>query len=133
MKVIAKQLAALLYNNEMLDKFQSDFHKTHSTETVLLKMYNDIKIAAVSGRYSVLVLLDLAAAFDTVDRKLLLQRPSIDFGISGMVIGHWLASHLTDRTFSVCLNNKVCAGRGGSIGTILFLLYQSFWKYHNPF
>ncbi len=56
----------------------------HSTETALIKIINYIRFNSDSGKISVLVLLDLSAAFDTVDPNILLQRLENWVGLSGM-------------------------------------------------
>ena len=66
------------------EPFQSAYRKNHSTETVLLRVQNDVRTTLDKNEAVVLVLLDLSAAFDTVDHNMLLGRLS-EFGISGTV------------------------------------------------
>ena len=89
-------------NFNLLDKFQSGFRAIHSTESALLKVYNDILLCTDSGSCAILVLLDLSAAFDTIDHDSLLQRLEHRVGLEGTVLS-WFTSYLTDRTFSVNL------------------------------
>jgi len=53
---------------------QSAYRKYHSTETAVANVYSDLLLAADQGQVSALCLLDLTAAFDTVDRELLQLR-----------------------------------------------------------
>ncbi len=74
----------------------------HSTETVLIKIINDIRFNSDSGKISVLVLLDLSAAFDTVDHNILLERLENWVGLSGMAL-KWLRSYLEGRGYYVSI------------------------------
>ena len=60
-------------NGKGSDKFQSDFRVGHSTETALLRVLDNILLAAVSSQACVLLLLDLTSAFDTVDHVILIE------------------------------------------------------------
>ncbi len=82
-KVVAKQLDAHFENNEFLDVYQSTYRKFHSTETTLTKVQSDIIGVLDSGGFVVMILLDLSAAFDTVDHSILLNRLQMDFHIGG--------------------------------------------------
>ena len=52
---------------------QSAYKKFHSTETLLVKITNDILVASNERSATVVMLIDLSAAFDTVDHDLLLK------------------------------------------------------------
>ena len=62
---------------------QSAYRAGHSTETALLKVHNDILINMNNQKVTLLVLLDLSSAFDTVDHQVLLRRLQVTFGITG--------------------------------------------------
>lgn len=72
-KVVFIQLQAFMQKNSVLEKFQSGFRSRHSTESALLRVHNDIALSVDAGNPAVLVLLDLTAAFDTVDHAVLLS------------------------------------------------------------
>jgi len=69
---------------------QSEFRPSHSTETAVLRVLSDILLAIDRGDLSALILLDLTAAFDTVDHDILLQRQK-SFGINDIVL-QWFQS-----------------------------------------
>ena len=121
----------LLTLNNCLDNFQSGFRADYSTETALAKVTSDIRLNTDSGKSSILVLLDLSAAFEPVDHTILLQRLEHWVGFTGVVIS-WLKSYLFDRSFPVSVGNcssastsLICRVPQGSIlGPLLFNLYM---------
>ena len=65
-------------------------------ETALTKVSSDIIMVADRGDAPLLALLDLSAAFDTVDHGILLQRLHISHHINGQALD-WFRSYLTGR------------------------------------
>ena len=76
----------------MNESLQSAYKKHHSCETALLRVQNDILKSIDDKQCVVLLLLDLSAAFDTVDHKILLHRLRSRFGIKGKALS-WLQSY----------------------------------------
>ena len=73
-KVVAHRLADHLSTNNLYEQHQSAYRKYHGTETALLKVQNDI-LRELDGKRGVfLILLDLSAAFDTIDHDILFKR-----------------------------------------------------------
>ena len=71
-KAAAHQLTSHILNNDLGEVLESAYKKLHSTKTTLLRVQNYILRAIDSRRSVILVLLDLSAAFDTVDHSILL-------------------------------------------------------------
>jgi len=131
-RLVCQQLVSFLEENKLLPNLQSAYRKHHSTETVLLKVVLDILQAADSGQVSLLCLLDLSAAFDTVDHNVLIDRLQKSYGLNGTVLS-WIQSFVHDRTQSVVVGGEMstksevkCGVPQGSVlGPILFLLYTA--------
>ncbi len=75
-RVVFNQLSLFLSQYNKLDAKQSGFRSGHSTETTLLSVTEALRIAKADSKSSVLILLDLSAAFDTVNHHILLSPPS---------------------------------------------------------
>jgi len=129
-KVVVKRLVTYLVENGLCDPLQSAYKEGHSTETALVKVLNDVLVAIDEKDSVVLVLIDLSAAFDTIDHKLLLWTLEHRLGIKGQVLA-WIKSYLTNRRQRVVING-VCSEehvlscgvpQGSVLGPILFSMY----------
>jgi hypothetical protein len=131
-RIIQKRLCIHLNSFNSITPFQSAYRRFHSTETALLKIQNDLLLSANEQKTSALILLDLSAAFDTIDHSILLSRLTSFYGISGSALD-LIRSYLTDRTQSVLVNNcfsppaPILTGvpQGSVLGPLLFSLYTS--------
>ncbi|KAI2664935.1 hypothetical protein H4Q32_003256 [Labeo rohita] len=102
-KVVASHLQDHLKHN-IFKKFQSGFRSAHNTETALATVTNVLLITADAGSPSLLVLLDLSAAFDTVDHGILLNRLHHSIGLNS--VSRWFESYLTDRSEFVAMGSS---------------------------
>ena len=94
------------------------------TETALLEVLDGVYTAADDKQISVLISLDLSAAFDTIDHLLLIKRLQLEFGVSDTVL-EWLLSYLVDRIQFVKMgqhqSDKVALDVGVPQGTVLLI------------
>jgi hypothetical protein len=131
-KIVSTQLTGYLESNHLLPIAQSAYRRFHSTETALLKVFSDLSKAVDDGNVCLLGLLDLSAAFDTVDHEILLSRMELSYGITGPALA-WLNSYLTDRTQVVRVagcnspSKKLLHGvpQGSLLGPLLFITYSA--------
>jgi len=131
-RLVARQLLCYLTDKGLLPDRQSAYRAHHSTETAVLKVLSDILRAVDAGDLAVLTLLDLSAAFDTVDHATLLRRLEVSYGL-GDCVSSWFSSYLDDRTqyvrcgLSASKPTRLRCGvpQGSVLGPILFLLYTA--------
>ena len=131
-KVVAKQIQQHIDGFGLDNPFQSAYKSFHSTESALLTVQNDIYMAMERGTVTALTLLDLSAAFDTIDHDILLGRLSDWFGI-GKVALKWIVSYLKNRSQTININGKLSipltlqigVPQGSVLGPLLFILYTT--------
>jgi len=99
-RVVKSRLMDHLTSDSLLNSHQSAYCKHHSTEIALLYIHDHLVSAIGSQKVSCLWLLDLSAAFDTVDHDILITRLSSWFDIHGSVLS-WFKSNLSSRCFHV--------------------------------
>ena len=129
-KVVAKQFDNHILKNNLDLKYQHGYKKYHSTETLILKVVDDILIGFEKGTATVMVMIDLSAAFDTVDIDKLLLVLKREIGVKGKALS-WFSNYLKNRTQTVMINDTVSDAlsvlfgvpQGSVLGPVLFNVY----------
>ncbi|XP_041467318.1 uncharacterized protein LOC121417647 [Lytechinus variegatus] len=100
---VSVQLTKHIESNGLSDPMQSAYRAGYSTETALLRLQNYICTSLDHQNAVGLISLDLSAAFDTVDKGILLKRLEESFGITGCAL-HWFSSYFQSRKYHVRVN-----------------------------
>ncbi len=128
-RAVFNQVSAFLTQNNLLDSNQSGFRSGHSTETALLSVVGALRLARADSKSSILILLDMSAAFDTVNHEILLPTLLVK-GISGTAL-QWFESYLSNRSFKVSWRGEISKSQhlttgvpqGLVLGPLLFSVY----------
>ena len=99
-RVVNIQLDEHIVANNLESSHQFGYKKGHSTELLLTKILNKILLAFDNNLATSLILLDLSAAFDTVDQDKLLYILKTEIGLEGVVLT-WFTSFIKNRTQQV--------------------------------
>jgi len=131
-RLVLTRLRPHLFGSSNFSQYQSAYRTGHSTETALLEVLDGVYTAADNKQISVLIGLDLSAAFDTVDHSLLIERLQLEFGVIDTALD-WIRSYLVDRVQFVKMgqhqSDKVALDvgvpQGSVLGPLLFAVYCS--------
>ena len=131
-KVAVKRFSSHVDTNKLDVLLQSAYKGGHSVETALVKVYDDLLCAIDNKKYVLLSLLDLSAAFDTVDHNVMLSRLESSFGITGSA-RDWMKSYFKDRYQFVSINGSEShkhlleygVPQGSIVGPFCFPKYSS--------
>ncbi len=123
------QVSAFRTQNNLLDSNQSGFRSGQSTETALLSVVEALRLARADSKSSLLILLDLFAAFDMVNHQILLSTLLVK-GISGTAL-QWFESYISDISLNVSWRGEVSKSQhlttgvpqGSVLGSLRFCVY----------
>ena len=129
-RVVAARLTNYMTINQLHEPMQSAYRACHSTETTLVRVQNDTLRTLDQGGAAILVLLDLSAAFDTIDHSILLSRMESVLGVKGSAL-QWFKSYLLGRKQRIKINDDFSENQeilwsvpqGSVLGALLFLIY----------
>ena len=131
-KVMVNQLNTHINSSNTSNQYQCAHKKFHSIETTLLKIHSDILASMDAGKVTALTLLDLSAAFDTIDHTILLSRLNDWFEDTGKALNSF-NSYLTGRCQKIRLSDcssskadlKFEVPQGSVLGPLLFTFYTT--------
>ena len=137
-QVLTLVFFSLLFTG-ILNKFQSAYTAHKSTETALTYILSDLHLSSSHKDGSILTLLDLSSAFDTLDHNIMISRLT-SIGITGTPL-KWFTSYLTNRHHYIKIDNHSSTSRllthgvphGSVLGPILLTYtFYHYSKYSDP-
>ena len=136
-RVVKRRLNKHLVEYELESDFEHGYKEGHSTETLLVAAMNELLVSCDAGLPSVMMLLDLSAAFDTVDQNKLIQILKDEIGIDGTAL-KWFKSFIIGRTQRVKIRDAYSEvgdliygeAQGSVLGPPLFNIYIRSLKKH---
>jgi len=115
-RLVDARFVAYADKNSLFPIYQSAYRTQHSTETALVHLYNDMVTTVDRGEVGALVLLDMSAAFDTIDHGIMLDVLRRRFDVRDAALD-WFASYFVDRTQVVVTGTKSSSVSQLRIGT----------------
>ena len=130
-KVVAERLTQHLQDNNLHKVMQSAYRPRHSTESVILRVTNDILRAVDRQSMTILVLLDISGASDTINHERLLHRMSTRLNVKDSAL-NWFRSYLYLRSQVVAIEANISDSRNQDygvpqssvLGPLLFSIYM---------
>lgn len=129
-KLVYLQISSFIEENNILYMYQSGYRSMFSTQTALIRITDDIRLAMDKRRITILMLLDFSRAFDCVNHSLLIAiLKSYNLHLSAV---KWFSSYLTDRlqrirtaggSVSEWMHNPLGVPQGSTLSALLFSLY----------
>ena len=127
-KVIAIRLVEHMRQNTIMEKFQSAYKAHHSTETALLRVYNDVMFNIDRGNGTLLV---LSATFDTIDHQILFHILKHSLGITNSALA-LMKSYIDGRQQCVQIEGVISelaelacrVPQGSVLGPLIFCIYM---------
>ena len=129
-RVVSGKVNEHLIKKCMFDPLNSVYRDKHSTETALINVHNDILSALDAGSSVIFLMLDLSAAFDTIDHDIIFSRLCNIYGITGDALD-WFRSYLTGRIERVVIEDAVSGDQefgfgvpqGSVLGPKIYCMY----------
>ena len=132
-RVVKKRLNNHMKVNALHSDSQFGYKKFHSTETMLLGLSDEVLMGFENNQCTIMVFLDLSAAFDTIDIDRLIEILHVEIGVTGVAL-EWFKSFLKGRTQRVRIEGKLSSileilygtVQGSVLGPDLFSIYVRY-------